>query len=98
PSRLIQTSQYNLREHGESVTPAAESIFNLPPQPEAPAGGKGTQGNAAGKQIAKGHHRLNQFNAPLRKLLLKLYSVPCENDPRQRAIGACKRAGGWQFP
>ena len=70
----------------------------MAPQPEAPARGKTTQRDAAGKQIAKRHDRLNQFNPPMGELLLKFQPVPGKDDPWQRVICAGKWTAGWKVP
>ena len=80
------------------VVPAVQSVFYVVPDPEAPTGSKTTERDAAGKQIAKWHDRLNQFNPPVGELSLKLWLIPDKNDPWQRAVGARERAASWKLP
>src|SRR2546429_1207393 len=70
--RLIPTAQYDLCKHGQLIAPTVESIFDLAPQSEAPARHQSTERDSIGQQIPKRHNWLNEFNLPVRELLLKL--------------------------
>ena len=73
-------------------------LHHEPFQPEAPARSKTTQGNAAGKKIAKGHDRLYQLNTPVGKFVFKRYSIPHKDNPRKRIICAGQRTANGKFP
>jgi hypothetical protein len=82
----VPPPQDNFSEHGQLVRPTAKSIFEVPPEPEAPARSKTTQGDAAGNQIPKRHDRLDQLNPPVRELSFKFLPVSMKNNPRKGVI------------
>src|SRR5262245_60643909 len=95
---LIQPPQYNVRKHGQLTAPAAKRVFYVTPQAEAPSRGETAQRDTSGDQISKRHDRLDRFNPPLRKLLLKFLPISNEDNPGQRIICPGKRTASWKLP